>query len=415
MPRLFTLALLGLASPALAADFDAPVDGGQVVSAPTDDAGVARRGASPRGGQAHANKGGRSRGNQARGGNRGTRGNDGRSARGDRPPTESNTTRPRDGTARPPEAQREQAGLGSPDRGEGSDRVIHREDRQPTSGQRPESRPQSRPESRPQSRPESRPQSRPQGHRPPAQRPQARPPARPAQPAARPPARPPARPGARPAAPQVARHYRAPVRYRWYHGVFVYGPRPVYHTRYVGSAPRTAPVQAHLPDRAVDRNASFAIGLRGGSYLSDSSVGPLYSDASLGLTARYRPVESFGLEAAVSHADQSWSDDSLRSQTLVQGSAMLFAAPWSRVSPYVLGGLTYNDRGTMVDYAVDQEVSDDQVRDLFGLHAGAGLEIAIGPSVALDLEGRYVHYLNTSEDPAGPGAIQGNVGLLFHF
>lgn len=198
--------------------------------------------------------------------------------------------------------------------------------------------------------------------------------------------------------------------------MFVYGPRPVYHQTYVvnGSRPagEVAIQEKHLPNRKVDRANSLAVGLKAGSYFGAYEGANAFGDVGLGLSARYRPVESFGLEvAAQRHADPE------RTHNTASASAELFAFPWSRVSPYILGGATYTDRSIN-----DTIWRNDEVQTLttggalYGPHAGVGVEFAIGKRLALDLEARYVHYVNANpDDPTLPGALQTSTGLVWHF
>lgn len=143
----------------------------------------------------------------------------------------------------------------------------------------------------------------------------------------------------------------------------------------------------------------------------------LYGDFGLGITARYRPYEALGIEAAITHHDQTWEEFTERSQTIGQASVMVFANPWGRISPYALGGLTANARQIndrfYVEGGADQVTTSDM---LWGPHAGVGVEFAFGDKVALDLEARYTAYLNTEmNDPTLPGALQTTAGFLVHF
>ena len=203
-------------------------------------------------------------------------------------------------------------------------------------------------------------------------------------------------------------------RARPWHGVFVYGPRPMYHDHYVTPAPQ--PVEEeHLPDRKVDREGSIAVGVRSGSYLSGYESGSTYGDFGLGLVGRWRPDEAVGLELAFAHHDETWNDQTERSQTLGQGSVMLFANPWGRVQPYVLGGLSVNERN--IDDAMYTSRGTPTVRaddPLWGPHAGAGIEFAFGKRAALDLEARYVGWMNDREASL-PGALQTGANFLVHF
>ncbi|MFT7522018.1 MAG: hypothetical protein ACI9MC_004170, partial [Kiritimatiellia bacterium] len=183
--------------------------------------------------------------------------------------------------------------------------------------------------------------------------------------------------------PRVVRTYN----YRPYHGIFVYGPRPVYHQHYRTQSAPAQVQKSHLPNRKIDRTGSVAIGVRSGSYLTGYDSGDAYGDFGLGLVARYRPVEALGIEAVVVHHDEYWNESSERGQTLSQGSLMLFANPWGKIQPYVLGGLTVNKRN--IDDAFNGTDGPQllQTQDtLWGPHAGAGVELAFGKRAALDLE-----------------------------
>lgn len=211
---------------------------------------------------------------------------------------------------------------------------------------------------------------------------------------------------------------------RPYHGVFVYGPRPVYHTRYVtvGSAPPPARVvvqESHLPKRTLNRENTLAVGLSAGSYLSGYKNGDAYGDLSVGVTARYRPVEAVGLEGTLSHSNQTWSAQTERAQTMGQASVMVFATPWSRVSPYALVGGSVMGR-KVNDMAYDDTVGDQTLvktgKALAGVHGGLGVEFGIGEKVALDLEARYTGWIGKdASDRSFPGALSTNIAVLYHF
>jgi opacity protein-like surface antigen len=211
---------------------------------------------------------------------------------------------------------------------------------------------------------------------------------------------------------------------RPYHGIFVYGPRPTYHQHYYHEAPReqgqVVVQEKHLPTRKVDRANTLAVGLRTGSYFSGYQGANTYGDFGLGATVRYRPAEAVGLELALQRHDQQYTSDNERSHTMAQASVELFAAPWSRVSPYVLAGVTYTGRNIeddIFDRGTAEVITVESKAPLYGLHAGAGVEFAIGKSVALDLEARYVGYVNGTgdDDPSMPGAITTTAGFLVHF
>lgn len=204
---------------------------------------------------------------------------------------------------------------------------------------------------------------------------------------------------------------------RPYHGVFVYGPAPVYHSSYVGTSEAQV-VQEHLPERKIDREGSLAVGLRGGSMIGgyDSAAG--FSDLGAGAVARYRPAESVGLEVGLSQFGMK-SDDSMRSHTVGSASVELFAWPWTRVSPYVVGGLSFDARNfddAYFDESTDSVQTFAQNDMQWGPHAGLGVEFAIGKSLAIDLEARYMPFIGTSaDDPTLPGNVQTGINVLAHF
>jgi opacity protein-like surface antigen len=225
------------------------------------------------------------------------------------------------------------------------------------------------------------------------------------------------RPGSGPGYYGARGHYAPGVRYahvRPYHGVFVYGPRPAAHVYYVGAPGPVRVVESDLPERSVDRNNSFALGIKGGSMISGTDH-VVYGDPGIGGLARFRPDETVGVQLDVSHHWGNIPTTQIRGQTQVAGSLALFAFPWAPVSPYVIGGATWNDR-QLIEEQVDgdKHSTADVGYSQWGLHGGLGLEIALGKSVALDLEGRYIGWLERAKGDA-PGALQTTGALLVHF
>jgi len=199
----------------------------------------------------------------------------------------------------------------------------------------------------------------------------------------------------------------------WYHGVFVYGPRPiVVHTYEEGGA--TAEAAPAEPKRSVDRSGTWAVGLRGGSYLSSYDNGMSYGDAGVGVALRYRPVEALGFEAQWVYNDQSFSTGSERIQQPFSLSAELFAVPWSRFSPYVLAGVTYTGRNINDPLTPNNTFTTDQA--LWGPHGGVGVDLGLGERASVNFDIRGIGYLNTPDtDAATPGAVQANMGVNFYF
>jgi hypothetical protein len=200
----------------------------------------------------------------------------------------------------------------------------------------------------------------------------------------------------------------------WSYGVFIYGPRPVYHTVYVADQPTTV---QEAPERAVDRNHKWAVGLRGGSYISGYEHGPGFSDFGVGITGRYRAAEALGFELAWTHHDQTWTEDTNRWSEPLSASVQLFALPWTRFNPYLSAGITWTDRSyrdSYTDRYGSHVVSEDHV--VFGPHGGLGLEFGLGDNASINLEARMMGYLNIEEDDrALPTAVQTQAGFNLYF
>lgn len=198
----------------------------------------------------------------------------------------------------------------------------------------------------------------------------------------------------------------------WGSGVFLYNPPSSVHKVTVieqGGSTQTIERNADKPLRAVDRAGSFAVGLRGGSYLGRAADGQRHSDNGVGVAARFRLVEALGVEVAWSRHRDSWEADATRTTEPLSVSGQLFAFPWTRVSPYLSAGYTWTNRSAGLGGGQDQ---------LKGPHAGVGLELAIGESAAIGAEGRYSHYgqlENISANLQRAGALQGTLGMTFYF
>ncbi len=154
-----------------------------------------------------------------------------------------------------------------------------------------------------------------------------------------------------------------------------------------------------------------------GSLVSGYDEAAGYADLGFGGTMRFRPDEAVGLELAVSHYNQTFDGSSERAQTLTSGSVELFAFPWSRISPYAIGGVTWAAGGFDDQVFIDGKTEQISMRrTAFGPHAGLGVEFALGQDVALDLEARYVGFLgHDPQDPTLGGGLTTTAGVLFHF
>ncbi len=193
-------------------------------------------------------------------------------------------------------------------------------------------------------------------------------------------------------------------------GVFTYNPPPKrHHVQVVEKNPLTGEThRMKMPKREVKRAGSFALGVKGGT-LVDTDVGPnsISGDSGYGLVARYRPIEAFGIEGSWMRHEDIDSGALVRDPLSLSGQ--LFAFPWTRVSPFVSVGATW-------DGPASREFAPENGRRM-SPHAGLGVELAVGKSIAFDVEARYLSQMQAlSDDPlADGGAVQATAGLLIHF
>jgi len=206
----------------------------------------------------------------------------------------------------------------------------------------------------------------------------------------------------------------------WAYGVFLY-PRASVTVRGGSGGGSGGAVAA--PPRQVDRTRSFAIGMRGGSYVSSYAHYPgfqreaAYGDFGLGLAGRFRATESLGFEVAWQRYDETWSADSERITQPITASVQLFAFPWTKVSPYATAGVTWTNRCYNDTYYDGWEnITVDQQDWLWGPHGGLGIEFGVGDNASINLEARATGYLNKeADDPSAPAAYQGTAGFNFYF
>jgi opacity protein-like surface antigen len=164
----------------------------------------------------------------------------------------------------------------------------------------------------------------------------------------------------------------------------------------------------------VDRTRSWALGLRGGSYLSGYDNGAGYGDAGIGLALRYRPVEAIGFELQWEHHDQTFNAASERMQSPLSASVELFGMPWSRFNPYALAGVTINNRN--IQDEIGPFTTVDTAQTIWGPHGGLGVELGVGERASVNFDLRGIGYLNVPPgDPSTPGAVQANMGVNFYF
>ena len=216
--------------------------------------------------------------------------------------------------------------------------------------------------------------------------------------------------------PVVNVYHQRPV--YWYHGVWVYGPAPAQHYYYNDTTTVQPEARPELPERRVNRNDSFMVGVHGAQMAAGYDGGGTFVDPGVGVSFAYRPVETFSIGLDYSYFNPVGSDGFTPRETAnIAPNISIHAVPWKRVSPYAEFGMTasrriYNDQWSQNGEQFQTDVSGTA----WGPHAALGLEVAIGKSLALDVSGKYVGYVNVEgDDPSAPSALQGNLGLNIYF
>lgn len=217
--------------------------------------------------------------------------------------------------------------------------------------------------------------------------------------------------------PVVNVYHQRPV--YWYHGVWVYGPAPVHHVYYNDTTTVQPAERPNLPERSVNRNDAFMIGLHGSQMAAGYDGGGTFVDPGIGLSVAYRPVETFSIGLDYTYLNPTMDSDAVtpRETANIAPNISIHAVPWKRVSPYAEFGLTASRRVYEDQWSANGEQFQTNVMGTaWGPHAGVGLEFAIGQSLSLDVNGKYIGYVNVEgDDPSAPSALQGNLGLNIYF
>lgn len=139
-----------------------------------------------------------------------------------------------------------------------------------------------------------------------------------------------------------------------------------------------------------------------------------HSDTGLGLMLRYRPIDALGLQLDVAHHSSEFWLQGDRQQTLGSASGALFLSPRAAVSPYLLGGMTLDGRNLSETDLTDGSSAFENGTALYGGHGGLGLQLGLGDNAAIDLEGRYIGWMNPTPQDR-PTAWVANAGVTFKF
>ncbi len=163
-----------------------------------------------------------------------------------------------------------------------------------------------------------------------------------------------------------------------------------------------------------DRSGDVSVGLNVGGLVSGYQSGPAWGDGGMGLEARYRVTDGFGLALGVASYGSS---DGARLTTPVEANAQFFAFPHGPVNPYLELGVATVARDwedPLCGYDCGLYTANDTS---LGGHAGIGLEIALGRHAALDLEMGWLRIPAAAgrEDPALSAAFQTGMGFQWYF
>jgi opacity protein-like surface antigen len=141
-----------------------------------------------------------------------------------------------------------------------------------------------------------------------------------------------------------------------------------------------------------EKEASFSIGPAGG-YLRarGSERGTWFAGAQ----ARLRLLHFLAAQASITfHQSRYEGGDVIVTQYPVELTAILYILPVGPVRPYILGGVGWYY--TRIDYKGSFSAINDTTEHFFGIHLGAGVELMLGKSASLNVDGRYI-FINASD------------------
>lgn len=147
-------------------------------------------------------------------------------------------------------------------------------------------------------------------------------------------------------------------------------------------------------DRREHRGSTFSIGPSAG-YLE--ARGADRGTWFAGVQARLHALRFLAAEASITfHQNEYGNGDIVVTQYPVQVTGFLYPFPEGEVRPYLLAGAGWYYTRVRYEGALTL-LYRDQTDHTFGGHAGAGLELQIGPSASIDADLRYI-FLNPEAD-----------------
>src|SRR5262245_45122811 len=156
--------------------------------------------------------------------------------------------------------------------------------------------------------------------------------------------------------------------------------------------PDPEPFDLPLTLAAEEKTPKFSLGAVGG-YLN--ARGADRGTWFAGANARLRLIEILAVEASITfHQSRYENGDVLVTQYPVQLTAMLYIIPVGPIRPYLLGGVGWYY--TRIDYKGSLNFINDTTEHFFGVHLGAGVELMLGKSASIDVDGRYI-FINATD------------------
>jgi opacity protein-like surface antigen len=148
--------------------------------------------------------------------------------------------------------------------------------------------------------------------------------------------------------------------------------------------------------------------------ITKSTDGNPDAKTSVGLVLRGHPLPLLMDEVGVGYRSESRFNDQLHVRQWPVTASLYLSPPTS----IVYGGAGVGWYHSTYDYAENTGVPDE-TKQQFGVHLGGGFQIPVGPSVGLDLNGRYVMLRDQQShlipEKFSPNFWTTSLGLAFKF
>ncbi len=156
----------------------------------------------------------------------------------------------------------------------------------------------------------------------------------------------------------------------------------------------------------------FGLGARLGFLKATEADDPI---AYGGVLARFHLTESLAIEGSVDYRRETYENGDITVRTIpVMATGLFYIAPGLPISPYLLAGVGwyYAD----IDHTGRFVTLGNIRRNRIGGHLGAGIELPLSRSLAIDGNFRYVFLdLNEPAKDIRADAWLGTVGVILYF